>query len=94
MAARDRKEARDGLVPNFHDTGFPNWDVMKVWYETREVLCRGKTVLGRSRLSLHAVYDEPPTDASSSDSYDSDEILPLEPNVDELLSLVSHQVGR
>jgi hypothetical protein len=41
-----------------------------------------------------AVYDEPATDAASSDSYDSDEILPLEPNVDELLSLVSHQVGR
>jgi hypothetical protein len=41
-----------------------------------------------------AVYDEPADDAASSDSYDSDEILPLEPKVDELLSLVSHQVGR
>lgn len=46
------------------------------------------------------VYDEPDSDASSNassdDSYDSDEPPPLEPNVDELLSRISEspQVGR
>jgi hypothetical protein len=49
-------------------------------------------------LCMHrgTVYDEPASDASSKDSYDSDEFSPLEPNIDELLSFVplSRQVGR
>jgi hypothetical protein len=36
--ALHRTIGRSSLVPNFHDIpiGFPNWNVMKVWYETTE----------------------------------------------------------
>ncbi|KIM87993.1 hypothetical protein PILCRDRAFT_85748 [Piloderma croceum F 1598] len=43
---------------------------------------------------MHQYDEQAASGASSNDSYDSDELPPLEPNVDELLSLVSHQVGR